>query len=340
MAVTGWILRKIKGMDKERLNKHIDIIQKNTGKSRLYIKADILKNFIVRGCGYTDYFRGDFINLTSREKDTFATAKKFYKVLAYLNNPKYIVLLNDKIVFNKYFNEFLKRDYINLRECSLEEFKKFLKGKKTVFAKTPIGEGGHGVSKIVISKYDIEKLYKELKEKKQYLVEEEIVQSDDVNEINPYVVNSFRVVTIMDNKGKVHLVNNAMRINQDDTDVIGCTNDLYCSFSKNGKISSNVIDDYGNIYERHPLTNKKFSEVKINGVDEAFEMCMQAHSKIPQVRYIGWDVAFSKDGPVIVEGNEYPGYGIIQHFRLNNSRVGHLKEIKDALGDEFWNIKL
>lgn len=340
MSVNSWIVRKIKGIDKERMNKHIDIIAKNNNKSKLFIKFDIYLNFLTRGIGYTDYFRGDYINLTKKEKDTFVTTKSFYKILRYLNSDKYKVLLNDKLVFNKYFNEYLKREYINLRECSVNEFEKFLDGKKVVFAKTPIGEGGHGVSKIVTKDYkDIKKLYKTLVSKKQYLVEEAIVQSKDLNEINPNVVNSFRIVTLYKD-GKAYVINNALRINQDETDVIGCTNDLYFSLDESGKIDSNVIDDYANVYEYHPLTKKKFSEVKIKGVKEAFEMCKEAAEKIPQVRYIGWDVAFTEKGPVLVEGNEYPGYGLLQFYKLKNKKTGHLKDISDILGDEIKNIRL
>lgn len=340
MSVNSWIVRKIKGIDKERMNKHIDIIAKNNNKSKLFIKFDIYLNFLTRGIGYTDYFRGDYINLTKKEKDTFVTTKSFYKILRYLNSDKYKVLLNDKLVFNKYFNEYLKREYINLRECSVNEFEKFLDGKKVVFAKTPIGEGGHGVSKIVTKDYkDIKKLYKTLVSKKQYLVEESIVQSKDLNEINPNVVNSFRIVTLYKD-GKAYVINNALRINQDETDVIGCTNDLYFSLDESGKIDSNVIDDYANVYEYHPLTKKKFSEVKIKGVKEAFEMCKEAAEKIPQVRYIGWDVAFTENGPVLVEGNEYPGYGLLQFYKLKNKKTGHLKDIGDILGDEMKNIRL
>ena len=66
-----------------------------------YIVFDMIINFITRGCGYTDYFRGNYINLTSSEKDTFVTAKSFYKFLSYMNDKKYQVILNDKIVKNK-----------------------------------------------------------------------------------------------------------------------------------------------------------------------------------------------------------------------------------------------
>ena len=69
-------------------------------------------------------------------------------------------------------------------------------------------------------------------------------------------------------------------------------------------------------------------------------MCIEAHKKIPQVRYIGWDIAFSNKGPVMVEGNEYPGYGLVQFYKLKNKRTGHLKEIADVLGDEMKNIKI
>ena len=62
--------------------------------------------------------------------------------------------------------------------------------------------------------------------------------------------------------------------------------------------------------------------------------------KIPQIRYIGWDVAFTEKGPLIVEGNEYPGYGILQFYKLKGKKTGHLKDIEDVLKDEMKNIKL
>ena len=272
VSVHKWLLNKFRDINHSRMDKHIDIIAKNSGKSKAYIKFDIIRNFLIRGTGYTDYFRCDFINLSAKEKKTFVTAKTFYKILEYLNDEEYIVL-------------------------------------------------------------------DELKANGQLLVEEAIVQSDDLNEINPCVVNSWRVVTLYKD-GKAHIINNALRINQDESNVIGCTNDLYLSLDADGRIDSNVIDDYGNVYDKHPMTGKKFSEVKIAGVREALDMVVEAAEKIPQVRYIGWDIAFSKNGPVMVEGNEYPGYGLLQFYKLKGKRTGHLKEIADVLGDEMNNIKL
>ena len=344
VSVRKWLMHKFKDINKDRMKRHIDIIQKNSGKSKMYIRFDIVKSFFLYGAGYTDYFRGDFIHLNREEKKTWATARRFYRLNAYLNDERYSVILQDKLIFNEMFREYLKRDFISLRKSTPEDLRRFLKGKDIVFAKANTGEGGHGIKKLIVSEIkDVDELYRDLCRKGQYLIEEAIIQSDELNEINPYVVNSFRVVTIHKGAGEgagAKVVSNALRINQDASEVIGCTNDLYFSLAEDGHISSNVIDDYANVYETHPMTGKRFSEVCIHDVKKAFEMCEEAAERIPQVRYIGWDVAFSVNGPVLVEGNEYPGYGILQFYALNGSRTGHLKEVADFLGDEYKNIRL
>lgn len=105
VSVHKWLLNKFRDINHSRMDKHIDIIAKNSGKSKAYIKFDIIRNFLIRGTGYTDYFRCDFINLSAKEKKTFVTAKTFYKILEYLNDEEYIVLLRDKLVFDELFKK-------------------------------------------------------------------------------------------------------------------------------------------------------------------------------------------------------------------------------------------
>lgn len=322
------------------MNKIVGIISKESNKSKLYIYIDMFINFLINGSGYTDYYRGNYINLTNKEKKTYATAKNFYKVIHYLNDYDYIQIFHDKLIFNRIFKEYLKREYLDIKKSSLEEFSNFLDKHEIVFAKDPLGECGHGITRIETNNIkDKKELYNKLIKNKQFLLEEGIVQSKELNEINPKVVNSFRIVTLVKD-GKAYILNNALRVNQFDSEIIGCTNDLYFSFSEDGKIDSKVIDDYGNVYKRHPLTNKNFSEIQVKDVKLAFEMCKKAALEIQEVRYVGWDIAFSDKGPVLVEGNEYPGYGIIQFYKLKGKRTGHLKEIEEVIGDEMKNIKI
>ena len=40
---------------------------------------------------------------------------------------------------------------------------------------------------------------------------------------------------------------------------------------------------------------------------EAVELVKECAKVIPEIAYVGWDVAISDKGPVIVEGNCFPG---------------------------------
>ena len=59
------------------------------------------------------------------------------------------------------------------------------------------------------------------------------------------------------------------------------------------------------------------THVKLIGRDipcffEACEMVKKAALKIPQMRYMGWDVGITPDGPVIIEGNNYTAHDFWQ----------------------------
>ena len=177
-----------------------------------------------------------------------------------------------------------------------------------------------------------------MKSKKLNLIEDGIVQHKELNKINPYAVNSFRIVTLVKD-GKAYLLANALRINIDDNPAIGCS-DAYMRLDESGKVCSRVVDDVANVYTEHPMAKIKFDTVTVPYVKEAFEMALEAALVVPEVRYVGWDIAISEDGPCIMEGNEYPSYGLVQYYLFNDEHTGHLKQIADILGDEMDKIDL
>ena len=339
MSLKSYMVRKVKAIDKEKLNKLAREIAERNNKSVGYVKRDMIKNFIRYGIGYTDYLKGDYINLTKEQKKTYVTTKSFYRLLAYLNNPKYDATMSDKIVFNKIFDKYLGREWIDLRNSTVEDFKKFIKNKDVIFAKPPTDFGGHGIRKINTKDIkNINELYKELLDKKINLIEEAIIQHKELDKLNPYAVNSFRIVTLVKD-GKAHILANALRINVDDAIAIGCS-DAYMRLDESGKICSRVIDDVANVYEEHPIAKIKFSTVRIPFVKECFDMALKAALEVPEMRYVGWDIAITPKGPVIMEGNEYPSYGLVQYYLFNDEHEGHLAQISKILGDEMKKIKL
>ena len=333
-----YMLDKIKEANFKRIDNLATIIANKNNVKKSFVKRDMIKNFIKYGIGYTDYFKGDYINRTEEEKKTFLTAKNYVPILNYLNKKSYRVVTNDKVVFLRIFNKYAGRDWIDLRVTSDADFKKFLQKYKTVFAKVKDDFGGHGIRKIEDKGVkDYKKLYKELKENGNILIEEEIKQHKVLEKMNPYAVNALRVVSLLKD-GEVHILRNALRININDEVAITCA-DAFASVTIDGKLETDIADDAGNYYKEHPLTKVKFKDLTIPYVKECFELVKEAHKLIPDIRYVGWDIVITPTGPIILEGNEYPSYGLVQYYMVNKSKYGHLKDIKDVLKDEWNNIK-
>jgi hypothetical protein len=65
-------------------------------------------------------------------------------------------------------------------------------------------------------------------------------------------------------------------------------------------------------YTFYNLNNMVLSIAGNVDEDKVLEMCTKAAMVVPQVGFIGWDVCITPDGPVIVEGNDYPGHDLYQ----------------------------
>ena len=55
-------------------------------------------------------------------------------------------------------------------------------------------------------------------------------------------------------------------------------------------------------------------------------MCLEAMYKIPQVRFVAWDVAITEKGPVFIEGNSFPSHAIPQFAAHYPDGIGILPE--------------
>jgi glutathione synthase/RimK-type ligase-like ATP-grasp enzyme len=83
----------------------------------------------------------------------------------------------------------------------------------------------------------------------------------------------------------------------------------------------------------HKDTGKRFSEVKIPFMEELYELVKEAADRCPETPYIGWDVAISQNGPVLIEGNGCSGcFNTAQAINNIYHGRGLKKEIMEMLG--------
>jgi hypothetical protein len=64
--------------------------------------------------------------------------------------------------------------------------------------------------------------------------------------------------------------------------------------------------------ETHPVTGARIAGRRLPYWREAVALVTRIHESFPGLPIVGWDVAFTKDGPVIIEGNGSPDLDIIQ----------------------------
>ena len=94
-----------------------------------------------------------------------------------------------------------------------------------------------------------------------------------------------------------------------------------------GIVSTMDVDHDHVQYIKHPYSGTIIPGFQIPFWDEAKKMVLQAALVLPNVRFIGWDVAIAKDRPLLIEGNSNPGADNMQmagHKGLNKNALQYV----------------
>lgn len=123
---------------------------------------------------------------------------------------------------------------------------------------------------------------------------------------NSSSVNTLRMVTLLCADGKPKVVVGVLRIGR-----AGKTADNFHHYwitttidVENGIVNAPGIDREFKRYIVHPDSGEQIIGFNIPCWDKATELVRQAALVIPEVRYVGWDVAIDSDGNTqLIEGN-------------------------------------
>lgn len=174
-----------------------------------------------------------------------------------------------------------------------------------------------------------EAFYDYIKEKGFGVVEEYLINHDKIREVYEPALNTMRMITIIGDDKEPHLFFAAQKfgVNGRFIDVHGihAPIDLETGIVHFPFHSGNTDTDL--IYTKHPDTGYDLTNYEVPMFKEAKEMILRAAMKVPEMRYVGWDVAVTNKGPKIVEGNDYTAYDYMQLPYQNPSRIGVIPDI-------------
>lgn len=337
MKDKGYIFRVIRHASFGRMNKVIKDVHERSGKSRIATFFDILYCMKKYGAGYFDYEIFAFYNLNKEQRKTFVTRMWSKKFMEFMNDPVYCDLLDNKDEFYEKFKDYIGRGFINLKTASKEEVKGFVSTRKQLFGKVKDGECGHGCERLEVSDFkDFDALYSYLMEHFD-TVEDVIINHPALAKLYPNAVNSMRIITVLDKNKVPHCIYIVQKMGLN-----GSVIDNNCLFTpvdmKTGKlkyVAHSGDTTKGIIYEEHPNTHIKLVGYQIPYVKEAVDMCLKAALVVPQVRYIGWDVAITENGPVIIEGNNYCAHDFWQLPPHTPDKIGMIPTIKKYIPEYF-----
>lgn len=319
-----YYIKRLFSMNYKQMLTTIDKVHKRSGKNKIFIFFDMILCSILYQAGYMDYYVFCFEDLKPKIRKTFITRGVNNQYIRTMNNREYYHLFDNKIEFNHLFQKFLNRDYLDLNTSSLEEFQRFIK-KHPIFMAKPVDlQCGKGIEKIKVKENtNLKNLYQKLIENKQVLVEEYVLQHSKMNELFPYSVNTLRIVSAYKN-GKTTILFRAIRIGNGKNVVDNFNHGgMYSVVNEKGIIEKPAIDKNGVIYTEHPVTKTEIVGFQIPYFKEAIAMVKEAAKVVPEVGLVGFDIAITEKGPVMIEGNQLPGYDIYQSkIHLNSDGTG------------------
>lgn len=330
---------RVKTMSFKRMRGYAKLIAAESGRSTFSILVDMVWCALRYGIGYLDYRIFGFGVIRGKNRRTFLTFNDNIRLRNALNDPEKQQIFEDKLQFNEYFKDQLGRGFINMATASDAAFAAFLADKPEVFVKKTGSFGGLGVRQIAIDKNtDAAALRAELLAEGFTLCEQAIVQHETMDELCPDSVNTIRMVTINRNGTITYMYSLVRMASGDGTRVDNISSGgMYCPVSAAGVITAPAFKDKPGVYfDEHPKTHTPFIGFEIPCFSEAVALVLAAAAVIPEVGYVGWDVAIAPGGPCLVEGNTLPAYDMCQNYRhLEHPGQGLLPKFKAVMGGDF-----
>lgn len=286
------------------------IIKKKRGGSVIGLVIDMMYCGAKYGAGYSDYVEFEFDMMTPQQRATYLTSELNNRIVRKYNDKAYWPLFQDKLQFNELFKEYLHREYMSIKDGdgTAEDLKKFCQRHPKICVKPLDQTSGEGIEIVRTDKNtDFEQLYRQLREKRQFLVEECVVQHDDLNRLYPGSVNTLRVITFLQDNGEAVVIRALLKMGKDGEVDNNCAGGLTTYPDDNGVCINPATNENAVRFETHPVTGTRIVGFQVPYWKEAMEMACKASHVVPQIRYVGWDVAIAPDGPLIIEGNEYCG---------------------------------
>ena len=286
-----------------------------TGWDREYAEQKVQEAHNLSGVSCEHYAIYKFWELTPEEQKTYFSKGDADRLRdIYNKNSTILKVFMNKDLFCKNFEEFLGRPWMSTANMQFEEFRaKFAPVGKLIY-KPLSSSGGRGIEVFSFNDDTIESVYHTLRSMPRGIIEGYVIQHPEMKKLSLNSVNTIRIVTIQTfddipgvEKGKIHFVYGGVRMGHGNSHVDNLHSGgmIACINIDTGVVETDAVDFANRVYERHPDTGIQIKGFQIPYFKELRQLIEKAGSGIPG--YLGWDIAITETGPIIIELNTHPG---------------------------------
>lgn len=328
MSWSRYLLRVFTGVRPRAMWECLSQAREKSGKSRAVLFPDMLWCLMRYGAGYHDYLMFQFFNMDGAHRKTYVTRLKNKRLVTLMNDPAAAPAFDRKSLFYTKFREYLGRDFMVVPGAASGQLEQFAAGKEKLFAKPDVGESGKGIQLLNLADFaSTHELLSYLKAHDFGVVEDPLEQHPDLARLYPHSANTLRIVTLLTGEPGQRQAQCVYAVIK-----TGCggkfvdnleSGGLFCPIDQEtGTICGPGHTSDLRVLDRHPDTGVELRGFAVPYVKEAIQLCQRAALVEPRMRYLGWDVCITPTGPVIVEGNDYPGYDFWQQPEHTPDRIG------------------
>lgn len=292
----------------EKLSTIVKEVKKETGKNKISILLDIMNCKNKYQANNLDYLAFQMYKLNNKERDTILTNGINEILIKKYNNEEYTTYFDNREQFLPKFHRYLLRDYLIIsdNEESYQEFNAFCKTHPSIIAKSP-----NNLSKPLIYKPNnktIKKIYNELLEKKLTIIEETTKQCNELSKLHPYSINTIKFITLNNNIIAAYLVigNNKKELNNLEESGMFAPINL-----DTGIIDYLAIDNKGETYDKHLLTNESILWFTIPKWPRLKRFVTSLTNEVKEVKYVEWNISLDND-PYLISASSKPNHYLYQ----------------------------
>ena len=292
-----------------------------------------LANYLIYGVLPEEYSCYGFHDLNDRQKREFVTDLSRVNIYKKCNDQNYVHFFSNKYETYLEFKEFYQREALLInRSCSFSQFRDFVKRHNCFVVKPLRLYLGMGIHMVDMNHVESEeKEFKRICSLGECIIEEVIRQSSAMSIFHPESVNTIRIPAFMTKQGlAIRRPFFKCGCGSSVVDNGGAGGIFVGIDAESGILITDGIDEKNHRYIVHPDSQIRFKGYQLpewEHVPTLINACMKI---IPQVKYVGWDLAHTDQGWVIVEGN-HTGQFVGQQMPLKQGCAREIEQILERM---------